>query len=269
MPKARFSQSPTVFGGRKAALGARLRDALAFTVESCVNNVGVNVNTASKELLTYVAGLGPALAQGIVDYRADHGHFTSRRQLMDVPKLGAKTFTQAAGFLRVPESDNPLDNSAVHPERYTLVERMAKDCGCSVAELIRNPEMRRKIEPKRYLSEDVGEPTLADIMRELEKPGRDPRQGVETVEFDESISEIKHLRQGMVLNGKVTNITQFGAFVDIGVHKEGLVHVSQLGLRHGHSPAEVVKIGQVVRVRVISVDIERGRIALSMKNVQE
>ncbi len=242
-----------------------LRDALHFTVESCVNQVGVNVNTASRELLTYVAGLGPVLAQNIVDYRAEHGDFKRRSQLMDVPKLGAKTFTQAAGFLRVPGGDNPLDNSAVHPERYALVERMAADVGCTVGQLIAERDRRAAIDITRYESDDVGELTLRDIMSELEKPGRDPRQGVNEVEFDDNVTDIRDLREGMELNGKVTNITQFGAFVDIGVHKEGLVHVRQLSRRRVNSPAEVVKLGQVVRVRVLSVDLERGRIALTMR----
>ncbi len=245
----------------------RLRDALQYTVESCVNSVGVDINTASKELLTYVAGVGPVLAQNIVKYRAEHGAFASRRDILNVPKLGPKTFTQAAGFLRVPTSDNPLDNSAVHPERYDLVSRMAKDCGCTVQQLIADREMRNKIDLKRYVSDTVGMPTLNDIMRELEKPGRDPRQGVAGVEFDENITKIEHLKPGMVLNGLVTNITQFGAFVDIGVHKEGLVHISQMRMRRGDNPSRVLKINQAVRVRVVSVDIDRQRIALSMKDV--
>ena len=243
----------------------RLKQSLDFTVSSCVNSVGVNVNTASKELLTYVAGLGPALAQNIVNYRAEHGDFTSREQLMQVPKLGAKTFTQAAGFLRIPESENPLDNSAVHPERYALVERMANDCHCTVSDLIKDKACREEIDIKKYISNDVGEPTLVDIMRELEKPGRDPREGVTAVEFDENITDIKDLREGMELNGIVTNITQFGAFVDIGVHKEGLVHVSQMATRRVDNPSKVVRIGQHVRVRVLNVDIDRQRIALTMK----
>ena len=247
----------------------KLKQALDFTVSSCVNSVGVNVNTASKELLTYVAGLGPALAKNIVSYRAEHGDFTAREQLMDVPKLGAKTFTQAAGFLRIPESDNPLDNSAVHPERYALVEQMAKDCRCTVTDLIKDKSRREEIDIRRYISADVGEPTLVDIMRELEKPGRDPREGVTAVEFDDNITDIKDLHEGMELNGIVTNITQFGAFVDIGVHKEGLVHVSQLADRRVDNPSKVVHIGQQVRVRVVNVDLDRQRIALSMKNLKK
>jgi uncharacterized protein len=246
----------------------RLKEALDFTVQSCVNSVGVNVNTASKELLTYIAGLGPTLAQNIVDYRAANGHFTSRQQLLKVPKLGPKTFEQAAGFLRVPESDNPLDNSAVHPERYALVEQMARDCGCSIADLIRDKEQRDKIDLRRYLSEDVGEPTLRDIMSELEKPGRDPRSTVQVWEFDENVNDIKDLREGMELNGIVTNVTQFGAFVDLGIHKDGLVHVSQMPQK-GLPAARQVHVHQHVRVRVTSIDHDRGRIALSMRNIDQ
>lgn len=247
----------------------KLKEALHFTVESCVNSVGVNINTASKELLTYVAGLGPALAQNIVDYRKENGDFHSRRDLMKVPKMGVKTFTQAAGFLRVPESSNPLDNSAVHPERYKLVERMAADCGCTVAALIGDEEQRKKVDIKRYLSPEVGMPTLVDIVKELEKPGRDPRSTVQTVEFDDSVHDIKDLRQDMELNGIVTNVTKFGAFVDIGIHENGLVHISQLADRRVSDPSRVVHINQHVRVRVIDVDLDRKRIALSMKGVQQ
>ena len=246
----------------------RLKEALDFTVQSCVNSVGVNVNTASKELLTYIAGLGPTLAQNIVDYRAANGHFTSRQQLLKVPKLGPKTFEQAAGFLRVPESDNPLDNSAVHPERYALVERMARDCGCSIADLIKDKTQRDKIDPRRYLSDDVGEPTLRDIMSELEKPGRDPRSTVQVWEFDENVNDIKDLREGMELNGIVTNVTQFGAFVDLGIHKDGLVHVSQMPQK-GLPAARQVHVHQHVRVVVTSIDMDRGRIALSMRGIDQ
>ncbi|MBR2146176.1 MAG: helix-hairpin-helix domain-containing protein, partial [Muribaculaceae bacterium] len=248
---------------------AKLKEALNYTVESCVNSVGVNLNTASKELLTYVSGLGPALAQNIVDYRAENGDFHSRAELLKVPKLGPKTFTQAAGFLRVPESDNPLDNSAVHPERYELVKCMARDCNCTVAELIKDPDKRNLIDIKRYISREVGELTLIDIMKELEKPGRDPRSEVKAMEFDESVHEITDLRPGMELPGIVTNITQFGAFVDVGVHKEGLVHVSQLSDKRVDNPAKAVKLNQHVRVRVLSIDTERKRIALSMKGVTQ
>ena len=243
----------------------RLKEALNYTVESCVNSVGVNINTASKELLTYVAGLGPAIAQNIVNYRAENGDFKTRRDILKVPKLGAKTFTQAAGFLRVPESDNPLDNSAVHPERYALVEQMAHDCKCTVEQLIKDKELRNKIDLNRYVKGDVGMPTLLDIMAELEKPGRDPRQQATEFEFDDNVNTIEDLREGMELNGIVTNVTQFGAFVNIGVHKEGLVHVSQLAKKRVDNPASVVKVNQHVRVRVLSVDVERQRIALTMK----
>lgn len=247
----------------------KLKEALTFTVESCVNSVGVNINTASKELLTYVSGLGPALAEKIVNYRAEIGGFSSRADIMNVPKMGKKTFTQAAGFLRVPESDNPLDNSAVHPESYSIVKQMAADCGCTVAELMADKAKRASIDIKNYVSEKVGIPTLADIMCELDKPGRDPRSEIETFEFDDSINDIKDLRKDMVLNGKVTNITKFGAFVDIGIHENGLVHISHLSDRRVSDPSRVVHIGQHVRVKVIEVDLDRKRIALSMKGVQQ
>lgn len=247
----------------------KLKEALTFIVESCVNSVGVNINTASKELLTYVSGLGPALAEKIVNYRAENGGFSSRADIMNVPKMGKKTFTQAAGFLRVPESDNPLDNSAVHPESYSIVKQMAADCGCTVAELMADKAKRASIDIKNYVSEKVGIPTLADIMCELDKPGRDPRSEIETFEFDDSINDIKDLRKDMVLNGKVTNITKFGAFVDIGIHENGLVHISHLSDRRVSDPSRVVHIGQHVRVKVIEVDLDRKRIALSMKGVQQ
>ena len=247
----------------------KLKEALIFTMESCVNSVGVNINTASKELLTYVSGLGPALAEKIVNYRAENGGFSSRADIMNVPKMGKKTFTQAAGFLRVPESDNSLDNSAVHPESYSIVKQMAADCGCTVAELMADKAKRASIDIKNYVSEKVGIPTLADIMCELDKPGRDPRSEIETFEFDDSINDIKDLRKDMVLNGKVTNITKFGAFVDIGIHENGLVHISHLSDRRVSDPSRVVHIGQHVRVKVIEVDLDRKRIALSMKGVQQ
>jgi uncharacterized protein len=247
----------------------KLKDALTFTVESCVNNVGVNINTASKELLTYVSGLGPQLAQNIVDYRAKNGDFKSRNDLMNVPKLGAKTFTQSAGFLRVPESDNPLDNSAVHPERYTLVKQMAHDCGCTVDQLIKEKDKRALIDIKKYITDTVGEPTLVDIMHELEKPGRDPRSSIQVLEFDDNVHDIKDLHDGMELNGIVTNITQFGAFVDIGIHENGLVHVSEMSDKRVTAPAKFLHISQHVRVRVKSVDLDRKRISLSMKGVQQ
>ena len=220
---------------------------------------------AIQQLLRRVAGLNATTAKNIVAYREENGAFTARKQLLKVPKLGAKTFTQAAGFLRVPESDNPLDNSAVHPERYALVEQMARDCKCTVEQLIKDKELRNKIDLNRYVKGDVGMPTLLDIMAELEKPGRDPRQQVTEFEFDDNVNTIEDLREGMELNGIVTNVTQFGAFVNIGVHKEGLVHVSQLAKKRVDNPASVVKVNQHVRVRVLSVDIERQRIALTMK----
>ena len=243
----------------------KLRQALEFSVESCVNSVGVNVNTASPELLTYVSGLGPVLAQNIVNYRAENGDFRSRSEILNVPKMGTKTFTMSAGFLRIPGADNPLDNSAVHPERYDLVNRMAQDCGCSVEELIKDSGKREQVDLKRYVTQDVGMPTLTDIMRELEKPGRDPRSTVEVVEFDDNVRTIKDLHEGMELNGIVTNVAQFGAFVDIGVHENGLVHISQLSNRRVNNPHEVVKTGQKVRVKVLGVDLERKRISLTMK----
>lgn len=248
---------------------SKLKDALTFTVESCVNSVGVNINTASKELLTYVAGLGPALAERIVAYRAENGAFHSRADILKVPKMGKKTFTQAAGFLRVPESDNPLDNSAVHPESYAIVQSMAANCGCTVADLIADKQKRAAINIKDYVSEQVGIPTLADIMSELNKPGRDPRSEIEVMEFDDSVTDIKDLQKGIELNGKVTNITKFGAFVDIGIHENGLVHISNLADRRVTDPSQVVRIGQHVRVRVIEVELDRKRIALSMKGVQQ
>jgi len=243
----------------------RLRESLEQTVESVVNQVGVDVNTASRYLLTYISGLGPGLAQNIVNYRAEHGPFHSRKELLHVPKMGARTFEQAAGFLRVTGSRNPLDNSGVHPERYALVERMARDLHCTVQDLIREPDLRRQIVPERYVTEDAGMPTLTDILRELEKPGRDPRQQTETFRFSEEVHTIEDLQPGMELPGIVTNIAAFGAFVDIGVHKDGLVHISQLADRHVKSPEEVVKLHQHVQVRVTDVDLQRGRIQLSMK----
>ena len=246
---------------------SRLKDALSFTVESCVNSVGVNINTASKELLSYVAGLGSQLAQNIIDYRNENGAFYSRKELMNVPRFGLKAFQQSSAFLRVPESENPLDNSAVHPERYQLVERMAKDLNCSVLDLIKNIEIRNKIDYKRYISNEVGEPTLLDIMKELEKPGRDPRTEVKELKFDERVKSIEDLKEGMILNGIVTNLTQFGVFVDIGIHENGLVHISELCNKYISSPLDVVKINQQVRVKVKSVDIERKRISLTMKDV--
>ena len=245
----------------------KLKHSLDQTVESCVNLVGVNLNTASQHLLTYVSGLGPVLAQNIVDYRTANGAFTSRAQLKKVPRLGPSAFQQCAGFLRIPEAKNPLDNSAVHPESYHVVEQMAKDCGCSVSDLIMNRGAREGIDIKKYVTTEVGLPTLTDIMKELEKPGRDPREQIEEFEFDSSIQSIEDLHEGMELPGIVTNITNFGAFVDIGVHQDGLVHVSQLANKYVKDPTQVVRLHQHVRVRVITVDLRRQRISLTMKGV--
>ena len=245
----------------------KLKHSLDQVVESCVNLVGVNLNTASQHLLTYVSGLGPVLAQNIVDYRRENGAFQSRAQLKKVPRLGPAAFQQCAGFLRIPDAHNPLDNSAVHPERYALVEQMAKDCGCSVSELIKDKEKRSTIDIKRYVTAEVGIPTLTDIMQELEKPGRDPREQIEEFEFDASVQTIEDLHEGMELPGIVTNITDFGAFVDIGVHQDGLVHISQMANRRIAHPLDVVKLHQHIRVRVISVDLRRNRISLSMKGL--
>ena len=244
---------------------AKLKKSLDLTVESCVNSVGVNLNTASKHLLTYVSGLGPTLAQNIIDYRTANGAFRSRSQLLKVPRLGPSAFEQSAGFLRIPDAKNPLDNTAVHPESYKIVEKMAKDCRCSVAELIKDKDKRKSIRLDRYVSEKVGMPTLTDIMAELEKPGRDPREQLEEFEFDPNVSTPDDLVEGMVLPGIVTNITNFGAFVDIGVHQDGLVHISQLADRYVSDPTQVVKLHQHVMVKVIEVDRRRNRISLSMK----
>lgn len=248
---------------------AKLKKSLDLTVESCVNSVGVNLNTASKHLLTYVSGLGPTLAQNIIDYRTANGAFSSRSQLMKVPRLGPSAFEQSAGFLRIPDAKNPLDNTAVHPESYKIVEKMAKDCGCSVTELIKDKDKRKSIRLDRYVSEKVGMPTLTDIMAELEKPGRDPREQLEEFEFDPNVSTPDDLVEGMVLPGIVTNITNFGAFVDIGVHQDGLVHISQLADRYVSAPTQVVKLHQHVMVKVIEVDRRRNRISLSMKAVDK
>lgn len=248
---------------------AKLKKSLDLTVESCVNSVGVNLNTASKHLLTYVSGLGPTLAQNIIDYRTANGAFSSRSQLLKVPRLGPSAFEQSAGFLRIPDAKNPLDNTAVHPESYKIVEKMAKDCGCSVTELIKDKDKRKSIRLDRYVSEKVGMPTLTDIMAELEKPGRDPREQLEEFEFDPNVSTPDDLVEGMVLPGIVTNITNFGAFVDIGVHQDGLVHISQLADRYVSDPTQVVKLHQHVMVKVIEVDRRRNRISLSMKAVDK
>lgn len=245
----------------------KLKEALDQTVESCVNLVGVNVNTASSHLLTYVSGLGPVLAKNIVDYRTANGPFRSRRELLKVPRMGAKAFEQCAGFLRIPHAENPLDNSAVHPESYPIVERMAADLHCSVNDLIANRELRSRISPEKYVTDTVGLPTLTDILQELEKPGRDPRQKIQVFEFDKNVRTIDDVQEGMELPGIVTNITNFGCFVDLGIKEKGLIHVSQLADRFVSDPTTVVSIHQHVRVRVIGVDRERKRIALTMKGM--
>jgi uncharacterized protein len=242
-----------------------LGKALDGVVESCVNAVGVEVNTASAKLLAYVSGVGPTLAKNIVDHRAQNGPFKRRADLKKVPRLGPKAFEQAAGFLRVPGADNPLDASAVHPESYDVVERMARDLGVSVSALVGSPALARGIDIRRYVDDRRGEPTLRDIVSELEKPGRDPRKSFEQAGFREDVTEIEHLQEGMVLEGLVTNVTAFGAFVDVGVHQDGLVHVSELAHKFVKDPAEVVKVGDRVKVRVLKVEKDRKRIALSIK----
>ena len=241
-----------------------LKKSLDMTVESCVNSVGVNLNTASRHLLTYISGLGPTLAQNIVDYRAENGAFTSRKELMKVPRMGAKAFEQCAGFLRIPDAKNPLDNSAVHPESYAVVEHIAKDMKCSVEDLIKNKELRSQIDIQKYVTNKVGLPTLTDIMEELEKPGRDPRQAIKVFEFDKNVKTIDDLKEGMVLPGIVTNITNFGCFVDVGIKENGLVHVSQICRQFVSDPTTVVSIHQHVQVKVVSIDRERKRIGLTM-----
>lgn len=245
---------------------SKLKRSLDQTVENCVNLVGVNVNTASKHLLTYVSGLGEALAQNIVNHRAEHGPFRSRKELKKVPRLGEKAFEQCAGFLRIPDAENPLDNSAVHPESYAIAEKMAKDLQCTVKELIRNKPLIETIDIQRYKTEIAGEETLTDILKELEKPGRDPRTQVQMLEFDPDIRTINDLKEGMTLPGIVTNITNFGCFVDVGIKENGLVHISELADRFVSNPTDVVSLHQHVKVRVLSVDLERKRIQLSMKN---
>ena len=242
-----------------------LRKSLDQTVINCVNRVGVNVNTASRHLLTYISGLGPALAQNIVKYRSQNGPFHTRRELMKVPRMGEKAFEQSAGFLRIQDSPQPLDNSAVHPERYPLVEQMAADQGCSVKQLMENKDIRQKIDISKYVSSQVGLPTLQDIMAELDKPGRDPREPLKQFAFDPTVHDITDLHAGQVLPGIITNITNFGAFVDIGVHTKGLVHVSQLADRYVKDPTSVVSLHQQVMVRVVEVDLQRKRISLSMR----
>ena len=248
---------------------SKLKQALDSTVEHCVNLVGVNLNTASSHLLSYVSGLGPTLAQNIVEYRAEHGPFASRHELLQVPRMGAKTFEQCAGFLRIAQGKHPLDNTAVHPERYALVEQMARDLQCTIPQLIADSQLRRRIDLKRYCSSTVGMPTLNDIMQELEKPGRDPRGGVSDFAFDSHVRTLDDLREGMELPGIVNNITDFGAFVDIGIKESGLVHLSQLADRYIKHPSEVVSIHQQVRVRVVGIDHDRKRIALSMKGLSK
>ena len=247
----------------------KLKHSLDQTVELCVNAVGVDVNTASKNLLTYVSGLGPVLAQNIVDYRKENGPFTSRAQLKKVPRLGPSAFQQCAGFLRIPGAKNPLDASAVHPESYPIVEKMAQDCGCTVVDLIKDPAERKKVNINKYVSKTVGLPTLTDIMKELEKPGRDPRGKAETFEFDPRVHTPEDLVPMMELPGIVTNITNFGAFVDIGVHQDGLVHISQLADKYVRDPNDVVKLRQHVRVKVLDVDKRRHRISLTMKGIKQ
>ena len=246
---------------------SKLKKSLDQTVEHCVNLVGVDLNTASRHLLTYVSGLGPTLAQNIVDYRKEHGAFTSRAELKKVPRLGPAAYEQCAGFLRIRGGKNPLDNSAVHPESYGIVEQMAKDCGCTISALMQDDEQRKKIVLKNYVNDRVGMPTLKDILLELEKPGRDPREQIEEFSFDPNVKEVDDLEEGMVLPGIVTNITKFGAFVDIGVHHDGLVHISQLANRYVKDPNEVVHLHQHVMVKVTEVDTRRGRISLSMKGI--
>lgn len=244
---------------------SRLKQTLDQTVESCVNRVGVELNTASKHLLVYVSGLGPQLAQNIVDYRTENGAFSSRNELLNVAKMGKKSFEQCAGFLRINGAENPLDNSAVHPESYHVVERMAKDCQVSVKELIENKTLREQIDLNQYVSEKIGLPTLTDIMKELDKPGRDPRKGIKVFMFDPTISKIEDLKEGQILPGLVTNITNFGVFVDVGIKENGLVHISQLADKFINDPTQIVRIGQEVNVKVLEVDLTRKRVALTMR----
>ena len=243
-----------------------LKKALDQTVENAVNKVGVNVNTASKHLLTYISGLGPQLAANIVEYRATNGPFKNRKELMKVPKMGAKTFEQCAGFLRIPDSTNPLDNSAVHPESYTIVELMAKNLKVKVDQLIRNSELIRSVTPGQYVTDTIGLPTLNDILSELEKPGRDPRSTVKVFEFDPLIKKIEDLKEGMEVPGIVTNVTNFGAFVDIGIKENGLIHISQLADRYVSNPAEIVSLHQHVKVRILEADLARKRVQLKLIN---
>lgn len=247
----------------------KLKESLDEVVVSCVNQVGVNVNTASKHLLMYVSGLGPTLAQNIVNYRKENGPFGSRQELKKVPRMGDKAFEQCAGFLRIDGAENPLDNSAVHPEKYYIVNKMAKDLGCSVSDLIESADTRKKIDPRKYVDDKTGLPTLTDIMAELEKPGRDPRGVFQAPEFEQSISTIKDLKEGMELQGIVTNVTNFGAFVDLGIHINGLIHVSQMSDRRVADPTTILKIHQPIKVKVLSIDMDRERISLSLKGVKQ
>ena len=244
---------------------AQLKRSLDMTVESCVNLVGVNPNTASQQLLTYVSGLGPVLARNIVEYRKANGNFTSRAQLKKVPRLGPNTYTQCAGFLRIPNARNLLDNTAVHPERYDTVKTMAADCGCTVAELVNDKSRLKSIDLKKYVTADMGLPTLNDIISELEKPGRDPRGQVEVFDFDSNVHTVDDVRSGMLLPGIVTNLTKFGAFVDIGVHQDGLIHISQMANRYISDPSEVLRLHQHVMVSVLEVDTRRHRISLKLE----
>lgn len=247
---------------------ALLKKSLDQTVESCVNLVGVNVNTASKELLTYISGLGPVLAQNIVQYRAENGPFDSRKDLKKVPRLGEKAFEQCAGFLRIPNGSNPMDNSAVHPESYPVVEKMAADLHCTVGELMKRKELKQQIRLEKYQTDQIGMPTLQDIMKELDKPGRDPRSEIQEFSFNSDIHTIDDLQEGMILPGVVTNITNFGCFVDVGIKENGLVHISELADRFVSNPADVVSIHQHVQVRVLSIDTTRKRVQLSMKGIE-
>lgn len=247
----------------------KLKKSLDQTVESCVNLVGVNLNTASSHLLTYISGLGPQLAQNIVNYRQQNGPFASRKELLKVPRMGAKAFEQCAGFLRIAGGKNPLDNTAVHPESYHIVEQMARDLGCTVDTLIADKELRRKVELKKYVTTEVGMPTLQDIMQELDKPGRDPRGTIKAFEFDSSVHTIDDLREGMELPGIVGNITNFGAFVDIGIKENGLIHLSQMADRYVSNPADILSIHQHIRVKVLGIDKERKRIQLTLKGVRQ
>jgi uncharacterized protein len=247
----------------------KLKEALDFTVMSCVNTVGVNVNTASRQLLSYVSGIGPQLAGNIVEYRAENGDFTSRRQLLKVPRMGEKAFQQCAGFLRIPGAENILDNTAVHPESYGVIESIARDNKCGVDALIADKSLLKSIDLCRYVTDKVGLPTLNDIMTELEKPGRDPRSVVEVLQFDERVKTIDDLIPGMELNGIVNNITAFGAFVDVGIKQSGLVHISQLSDHYISSPLDVVKLHQHVKVKVLEVDNVRGRVSLTMKGLSK